>query len=312
MGGEISLASREGVGTTLGFRCAFPVGDAAEIEAIRAQAVSRVAGRRPPTRELALAEGSLVLLIEDHPTNRLVLGQQLQLAGFALDMAIDGHTGFDMWRHARYGVVFTDLHMPGMSGNDVVRAIREAERGDGRPRTPVLALTAAALREEMESCLAAGMDDVVVKPTTVPILAAKLRRWLPALPWQDVGGDAAADATRAETAAAHTALNPEVLRELTGGDAASLQAILKDFRESTGKDLHDLANQIMQRDAQSVTRNAHRLKGASLIVGAAELAGVSQELEAASKREDWEAITGLCKKMRAAFGRVEHEMRDLR
>jgi len=311
MGGEVTLRSHDGVGTTLRFRCEFPLADAAQVEERVAASIQRVTGTRPPTRSHALAEGSLLLLVEDNPTNRLVLGQQFELAGFTVDYASDGRMGFDMWREARYGAVFTDLHMPGKDGKQLVRAIREVEQAEGRARTPVLALTAAALKEELAGCLEAGMDDVVIKPTTVPILAGKLRSWLPHLPWEEAAA-MRAPAGDGDGDGAAAVLDRGVLRELTGGNADFLRTVLDDFAESAGGDLRELGDRIADRDGASVTRSAHRLTGASLIVGATELAGIARELEAAGKREDWNAIQALRPEMETAFARVRHQMRELR
>src|SRR5690606_39416786 len=79
----------------------------------------------------------------------------------------------------RYALVLSDVHMPHMDGYEMVRAIRDEEAREGKPHTPVIALTAAALKGEAERCLAAGMDEYLAKPVSIPELVAALRRWLP-------------------------------------------------------------------------------------------------------------------------------------
>jgi CheY-like chemotaxis protein len=135
-----------------------------------------------PSIEEARREGTLVLLAEDHPVNRKVLTLQLNLAGIQVECAENGDKALEMFRRGRYGLVFTDLHMPGLDGRQLTAAIRAHERENGVPRTPVIALTANVLSGEAERCLAAGMDDYLGKPVTIGQLSQKLERWLQPLP----------------------------------------------------------------------------------------------------------------------------------
>ena len=82
--------------------------------------------------------------------------------------------------------MLSDLNMPRMDGFELVAAIRALESAGGLQRTPVIALTANVMQGEPERCLQAGMDDFIGKPTTIPFLTSKLRRWLPHLAWQRV------------------------------------------------------------------------------------------------------------------------------
>src|SRR5690606_5621091 len=127
-------------------------------------------------------ERSLILLVDDHPTNRLVIVRQLALAGFVAETAEDGLQGLEKWRSGRYALVLSDVHMPHLDGYQMTRRIREIETKDDRPRTPVVALTAAAMKGEAERCLAAGMDDYLAKPVSIADLIRCLHRWLPHLP----------------------------------------------------------------------------------------------------------------------------------
>ena len=300
MDGTIAMESREGAGTTLRLRVALERGDPAQLEAPQTLAQPKVAGRRPPARKRALAEGSLLLLVEDHATNRLVLAEQFALAGFTLDIAADGEQGLALWRKHRYGMVFTDLHMPRMDGVALARAIRAAEQAGNRPRTAIVALTAAALRDENQRCLEAGMDDVIVKPTTVPQLALKLRQWLPGLAWQE--GTAAAP-PRAQRAS-RDGFDGGVLTALTSGNGAMLKTIIADFQQTTAHDLDALDEAAEREDAVAVMRHAHRIRGASGIVGAIEMAGLSVRLESAGRLADWGTIRALRPQLADAFRRL--------
>src|ERR1039458_4244565 len=131
--------------------------------------------RPEPSIEAAIQERSLVLMVDDHPINRTVLTQQVKRAGFALEVAVDGQEAFEKWQSGRYALILTDLHMPGMDGYQLTKAVRDWERAHEAPRTPILALTANAMGDEAGRFIELGLDDYLVKPVTIPMLAFKLR-----------------------------------------------------------------------------------------------------------------------------------------
>jgi len=185
MGGTIRTESEPGRGTAMTLEALLPLGDPQGLAAAAAVVEDHpIVTRPPPTREQAQQEGSLLLLAEDHPVNREVLSGQLNLAGFFVDTAEDGARALERFGATRYGLVLTDLHMPGLDGYQLTEAIREFEAANGRARTPIIALTADVVREHVELCLASGMDDYLSKPVTLRQLVEKLRRWLPQVRWE--------------------------------------------------------------------------------------------------------------------------------
>ncbi len=91
-----------------------------------------------------------------------------------VDVAENGREAVALLERKSYDLVFMDCHMPEMDGYEATAEIRRRLRG--RP-LPIVALTASAMREDRERCLAAGMDDYLAKPFTVPDLRAVLARW---------------------------------------------------------------------------------------------------------------------------------------
>ncbi|MCY1503905.1 Sensor histidine kinase RcsC [compost metagenome] len=114
-----------------------------------------------------------ILVAEDHPINRELVRQQLQLLGYASVVTENGKEALHALEHGRFDLVLTDCHMPVMDGIELTRAIRssgcEALRG-----LPVVGITATTVREEHERCLEAGMTAIVLKPTTLASLQAAL------------------------------------------------------------------------------------------------------------------------------------------
>ena len=168
-------------------------------------------------REEAEREGSLLLIVEDHPVNRTVLCSQLETIGFRSDTAFDGREGLERYRTGDYALVLTDLNMPNMDGFELARAIREHEAQTGAARVPIIALTASVMQGEPERARAAGMDDFAAKPTTIPFLAGRLRAWLTDVDWTPPAGEeeAASDPAGAAPAQAPAAVPATAARRST-------------------------------------------------------------------------------------------------
>jgi signal transduction histidine kinase/CheY-like chemotaxis protein/HPt (histidine-containing phosphotransfer) domain-containing protein len=301
MGGDITLESARGRGTTMRLVVPLPIGNPDEIEAGAGTAIAQATARPRPSRDQAEREGSLVLLAEDHPVNRTVLGHQLELVGFQFDVAEDGQEAFERWLAGRYALVLTDLNMPRMDGYELARAIRTRERDTGADRTPIIALSANVMQGEPERCREAGMDDFAAKPTTIPALAARLRRWLPNITWPEPEPVYAAP----EAATDGTAIDTATLEELTGGDAALAATLIGDFLDSSVADADALTSALDGRDAQAVRRQAHRIKGAARIVGASEIARVADSLEAEAAKPgcEWSTLDELASELTAQLRR---------
>ncbi len=137
---------------------------------------------RPMSVEQARARGRLLLIAEDDEVNQLVILRQIEMLGYAAEIAADGQAAFDMWQAGDYALLLTDLHMPILDGYALAEAIRHAEsRRPARPggRMPILALTANALRGEAVQATAAGMDEYLTKPLQLQMLNDALAKWLP-------------------------------------------------------------------------------------------------------------------------------------
>lgn len=316
MDGEVSMESRPGLGTTMRLIVTLPRAPASELPSEpEGSAPATVASRPLPSLEQAERERSLVLLADDHPTNRMVIARQLALAGYASESAEDGLQALERWRSGRYALLLSDVHMPGLDGYALTAAIREIERTQGLARTPIVALTASALKGEAERCLAAGMDEYLAKPVSVATLATCLQRWLPHTRVDDNdndnrngnGNDAAVDApapTVLPQLERFQALDTEVLAALTGGSPAEARAVLEDFLAATAQDLVALHAAREGGDAVALTRQAHKIKGAARMVGAAELGQVAEALETAGRHDEWLTIPPLAAYLDAALQRL--------
>ncbi len=119
-----------------------------------------------------------ILLVEDNRINQMVAGRMLDRLGLTHDVANNGREAVDMAASRHYDLVLMDMQMPEMDGIEATRLLR-AREGDGR-RLPIIAMTANALSEDRERCLAAGMDEHIGKPVSMDKLAAMTKKWLEA------------------------------------------------------------------------------------------------------------------------------------
>jgi len=284
MGGTVALESERGKGTTLTLELTLPIADPGELRRSRQErardALDATSLKRRATPGIAQAqrEGTLVLVADDHPTNRTLLVRQVQALGYAAESANDGAEALAMWKSGRFGMLITDCNMPVMDGYELARRIRRLEADAGGRRTPIVACTAYALGGETETCLAAGMDDCLTKPVELSRILEKLNQWLP-IPAQTARpGDDAAPIDRS------------VLATISGGDAATERRILADFRRVNDEDATMLDQAMTASDIDLVSRAAHRILGASRMVGAHALAAVCERIEHAGRSGDRKAI----------------------
>jgi len=166
MGGQISVLSEEGAGSTFIVELPFPRGSAAEAEELP-QAAADVGQR-----------SVRVLAAEDNVVNQKVLKAIVEPMDVELAMVGDGRAAVEAWRDGDYDVILMDIQMPVMDGIAAAKAIRAAERAEQRSRTPILALTANALVHQVEEYLAAGMDGHVAKPIEISKLYDAMSRAL--------------------------------------------------------------------------------------------------------------------------------------
>jgi len=121
--------------------------------------------------------GIEILLVEDNEINRMVAQSMLEYFGLIIKHAPDGKEAVALISQQTFPLIFMDCQMPIMDGYDATRTIRELER-DTEKHTTIIAMTANAMKEDREKCLASGMDDFISKPFTQQELHNMLNKWL--------------------------------------------------------------------------------------------------------------------------------------
>lgn len=151
MGGQVGVESEPGKGSTFWV----------ELPLNRVEGAADLATTVPAPQDTH--EPAKVLVVDDHPVNRQVAMLMLDAAGFDVATAENGAEAVDAIREGAFDMVFMDLHMPVMDGLTATRAIRGLPDA-GRASIPVIAMTAAAMPEDIALCEAAGMDGHIAKP----------------------------------------------------------------------------------------------------------------------------------------------------
>jgi two-component system, sensor histidine kinase and response regulator len=266
------------------------------------------------TTDEAQEAGTLILIAEDNLTNQDVIRRQLNLLGYACEIADDGKQALAAWHSKDYAILLTDCHMPEMDGFELTEAIRNSEE-DSEQRKPIIAITASVLQSEAEHCLAAGMDDYMSKPIDIKELKEKLRKWMPYE--QAVLMDADSDSkTRSFTSQNHldngsASINESTLKEMFGDDPVMFKEILTDFIKPSREIIEEIISAHQKHSIEGVKQAAHKLKSSARSVGANELADICGVLEAAGKDGDWDRIEDNVPSVDVLMNAVENYINNL-
>ena len=282
MNGEISVDSEPGRGSC--FRLSLPVQPArilgsgsAVPQAVRAQVDERLR-----------LDGLRVLLVEDNVLNQQLASELLRRRGATVRVAGHGQEALDRLRSpgAEYDVVLMDLQMPVMDGYQATQAIQQ----DPALRSiPVLAMTAHAMVEERQRCLALGMQDHLSKPLDPATLYAALQPFCRHRPPPDQIASSV-DAADTEGWPQVAGLDVRQAQVYFAGDLALYCQTLSAFGDHIRALLQRLPQAVRAGAWPEVAREAHTLKGLGRTMGSAGLAEQARALEAAATAEDESAI----------------------
>ncbi|OUM07168.1 hybrid sensor histidine kinase/response regulator [Pseudomonas syringae] len=254
MGGSLQLDSERGQGTRISMDLVLTTLEplSHQSEALQPSTSARHALR--------------ILVVDDHPANRMLLCQQLGFLGHHCEVAEDGAQGLAQWKADSFDLVVADCNMPIMNGYDMASAIRAQERTADQPRCPVWGFTANAQQDEIERCRAAGMDDCLFKPISLSMLSERL------------------------TAIAPLARTPlpfslDSVSNLTGHQPERVERLIAQLLQSNHEDRLTLARLILEGNRAQTRDLAHRIKGAARIISASRVVEACDELEKACEAD---------------------------
>lgn len=253
MNGRIWARNNSGPGATFYFTARFGLRGA---EAAADKVATSV--EASPARHV----GSFnILVADDSEDNRFLVAQYLKSSGYRLEFAVNGQAALDKFRAGSYDLVFMDLQMPVMDGYEAARRIRAWEREQGRPSTPILALTASVLESEGTRAIEAGCTEWIRKPVRLAAFRAVVQKY----------------AGRASEASADS---PE----------SRIRALAPEYLNQRRRDVGILRSALANSDFDAIRDVGHKMSGTGGGYGFPRISEIGAALEFAAAAKDSSAI----------------------
>jgi PAS domain S-box-containing protein len=231
-----------------------------------------------------------ILLAEDNEINCKLAVTLLNRKGYSVDAVENGQQAVDALKRRKYNVVLMDVQMPELDGLEATKMIREME---GEEHVPIIAMTAHAMKGDRERCLDAGMDDYISKPLNHDEIIEKINYWTEVqktsvtIPEpEDEVKDKATGEAPVDTAAA---------LPLFGDDKGFFIQMLGEFVEIIPERVTEMTQTLKEEDIETLTRQAHNLKGVAANFRAYQLESTALKIEVMQENYDTEEIEGLIK-----------------
>ena len=175
MGGNITVQSKEGLGSTFIVEVPLKLIKAADVEIEESAATKE---EEPAVFSLAGHSRARILVAEDEPVNQQVIGKLLGMAGYSYDIAENGEKAVELFKQKEYQAALFDVQMPVMDGLAATQEIRAIELRENRKRLPIIAVTARAMFGDKERILEAKLDDYIAKPYNLNDVVETLNKYV--------------------------------------------------------------------------------------------------------------------------------------
>jgi CheY-like chemotaxis protein len=228
-----------------------------------------------------------VLLAEDNPVNQRVVLYQLRMLDQQVDLAQDGVEALKLFDEHEYDVILMDIHMPRLDGYSATGEIRRREEERKAKHTWIIAVTANALPEDRDKCLAAGMDDYLAKPVKARALVYALEKCV-----------------KVESLPPATDLRLLV----DSGIGDMVPQLISVFLESAPRDIEKMRLALGAKDPDGLGGAAHSLKGSCSNLGASRLRDLCQQIENHGRSGSLGEVFKLLESVDQEFGRVNSEL----
>jgi CheY-like chemotaxis protein len=292
MGGRTWVESQLGRGSTFHFTARFGLAAGAapesqpEEESLRSTRSTPI----PQTGDPQVPEGLHILLAEDNLVNQCVALGFLARGGHRVKVAATGREALAAWDRDVFDLVLMDVQMPEMDGLEAIDRIRARERENGR-HTPIIALTAHAMKGDRERCLAVGADGYVSKPLRLEVLQDQIRTVLSGRASQDLPEEKMPPSVQdreegSTTPEAEGGFDATRALAPMGGDRALLRQAIQLFLQYYPETWIALEQAVAHRDCRTIGRLAHKFKGQVSTFAAPSACEAVERLEQISKKGD--------------------------
>ncbi len=261
---------------------------------------------------LSQRRGARVLLVEDNEINQEVASSLMERMGMSVTLAENGLNAVNACKARTFDIIFMDIQMPVMDGLEAARRLRAQEAEDGAGPTPIIAMTAHAMREDREKSRDAGMDDHITKPIDPDMLARILIKWVKPRAQaahaadHDTGCPASADAD------AGTIFDWEKGLFYVGGEEQLLVKQLKNFIRRYAHMPQTLAELSAAGQWHEANRAAHSLKGVAATLGMDALSACAAALEQsyAANTADGQSLEKLRELLQRAGAEIKQNLEE--
>ena len=245
-----------------------------------------------------------VLVAEDNPVNQRLALKLLEKQGHRVVVTSNGKEALAALERGTFDLILMDVQMPEMGGFEAAGRIREIEKTTGA-HMPIIAMTAHALKGDRERCLEAGMDAYVPKPVESRLLFEAIESLVPA---ESPSEPTAAPATEQTATVALEVFDYESAMAMLDGDVELFHELVGLFLSESGELLDQIRAAITQRDAKTLERAAHSLKGSVGAFRAAPSVQVAQQLEDLAKHGNFVEVESVCEKLESEITRLKQAL----
>ncbi len=249
-----------------------------------------------------------ILVVEDNSVSRDLAMHMLRQMGHEVSMAGNGREAVERQAEKPFDLIVMDVWMPEMDGLEACRKIREGEVGTGK-RTPIIALTAHAIRGDRDACLASGMDEYLTKPIRRQILVEAIQRVTSGTPsTASASTGAAGESAPIPSVSAAPGKTENILGPWVGADADVLFKLGPVMIDSTKTSLADLNRALAESAWVTLEREAHSLKGSLGIFHASSTVATVKRIEDGARRRDGTTVAALLQQLATELEQVHREV----
>lgn len=250
-----------------------------------------------------------ILLVEDNIINQQVTTKVLSKLGYQADIAENGLEAIRIIKEKPYDLILMDCQMPYMDGYTATKEIRKLELSQNK-HTPIIAMTAHALKGDCEKCIECGMDDYIAKPFDIRLLADILKRYLVADQKGNVSEAFHNDDQKKPPRIAqlnYSLIDMHRMQEIFGEDAVTINQFVKTFIDSIQVLIKNIEETIQAKDVVLAKKAFHTLKGSSGNGGATKLYELAKSAEQLVLNQEWEAAEKVLIEIKKLFVELHGE-----
>lgn len=316
LGGELNMTSEVGKGSVFSLTIPANIDVTAQPLLDRQNITSHIESGNEQTRQVEFSGN--ILVAEDAKTNQVLIKSLLNRFGLKVTIAEDGNETVQKILSEKFDLIFMDIEMPNMSGYEATKAIRE--KG---VKTPIIALTAYAMKGDDEKCYAAGCDDYISKPIDQERLIQILNKHLPQASenivrqidsiksdveqisrlCSETTSSKSSRAVPEDKSSGECPVDFSIVNKIYD-DKEILKETVKIFLKDAAETIELLAEAVAAGDSPNVKMYAHKLKGLARHVAARKLTDLLYDLETKGRKEDMEGSEAL-------FAEIQRELDTL-